>query len=70
MGNKMYPITSVCKEDISNCFIGEKNYDEVKKRLKNMKVNEMKYLASKLADDYCGQLYWISLKSIFKDKFL
>jgi len=66
----MYSITSVCKDDILVCFAEQKNYDKVKEKLKNMKDSDMKYLASKLADDYCNQLYWISLKSIFEDRFL
>ncbi|MFC1816092.1 hypothetical protein ACFL0M_09130 [Thermodesulfobacteriota bacterium] len=35
-----------------------------------MDDREMRQLASKLADDYCNQLFWDSLRIIFEDRFL
>ena len=75
--NTMFSITSVCKADIIGMYIEGVNtrdkieeMKQVEERLKKMSKADMKYLASKLADDYCEQLYWISLKNIFEDKFL
>jgi hypothetical protein len=69
---EFYPITSVCKDDIIRAFGDDdkKTKRKVRARLKKMTKDEMIYLAEKLADDYCNQLYWDSLRYIFKDKFL
>ena len=67
---EFYPITSVCKEDILAAFRGKKNFEKVKKRLEQINNIEMEKLASKLSDDYCNQLYWDSLRTIFKDRFM
>lgn len=52
--NKPFQITSVAREDLENLGFN------------TTKVNEttMKRLASKLADDYCEQLFWGSLQVI------
>jgi hypothetical protein len=68
--HKMFPITSVCKADILQAFEGSDNLEQVKQRIAKMDDGEMKYLSSKMADDYCEQLYWSSLKIIFEEKFL
>lgn len=61
---KMFPITSVCREDIIMAFEGEdKNY---KSMIPTITDDEMKWIARKLADDYCEQLYWSSLRHFAK----
>ncbi len=73
MAQKYYVITRLCKEDILNSFEGYSDdavVAKVKARLKTMTKNEMEYLASKMADDYCNQLYWDSARTIFTDRFL
>lgn len=65
-----FPITSTCKDDIIQAFEGSDRLGEVKKRLETIDDMDMKYLARKLADDYCEQLYWESLKSIFEGRFM
>ena len=70
METKRYPITSVCKEDILLCYEGSDDCEKVVEVIEQINDIEMKHLAQKLADDYCEQLYWISLKSIFEDKFM
>ena len=62
-----FPIKSVSKEDIIQVFDGE---TKVRKVVMNLEDHDMKFLASKLADDYCNQLFWDSLKIIFEFHFL
>ena len=64
---KPFPVISVCRDDIIQAF----NYDpSLEENVMLLKDHEMEYLASKLADDYCEQLFWASLKSIFESNFL
>lgn len=63
----MFSVTSVCKDDLRDSFSGNK---KVLKKIDELDETDMEYLASKLADDYCNQLYWQSLKIIFEDRFL
>lgn len=65
-----FPITSVCKEDILSEFEDEDNYEEIKDRVERMTDEEMKTLADKMRDDYCEQLFWSSLRGIFKASFM
>ena len=65
-----FPITSICKDDIIQAFEGNNNLSDIKKRVKSMSDDEMEYFASKLADDYCNQLFWDSVRIIFKDRFM
>lgn len=67
---KVYPITGLTKEDI---IIALKDYDDCKglsQRVASLTDDDMKMIASKMADDYCNQLFWDSLRSIMEDKFL
>jgi len=64
---EFFPITSVCKDDIFHVF---GNDSKAKKIIKKMDAGDMETLASKLADDYCEQLYWDSLKTIVELKFI
>ena len=64
---EFYPITSVCKDDIFHVF---GNDSEAKEAITKMDDGDMETLASKLADDYCNQLYWDSLKVIVEMVFM
>ncbi len=68
--SKLYPITSVCKEDIIQAFASSGKLERVKQRITEMDDAEMRHLASKMANDYLEQLYWDSLRIIFEDRFL
>ena len=67
---KMFPVTHICKEDIIHAFEGSDIFEQVKQKVKIMDNSDMKYLASELADDYCEQLFWDSLKIIFEERFI
>lgn len=67
--HKPFEITSVCKADI----LGLERYNDKKgdvepvfKKSDILKLtsSDMKKIASKLADDYCDQLFWSSLEII------
>lgn len=66
--NKPFKITSVCKADILGLETQDEEGNVIPKFKKNdiMKLNssDMKKIASKLADDYCNQLFWGSLEII------
>jgi hypothetical protein len=49
---KDFPITSVCRADLESIGFDTANVDD----------GTMAYLAGKLADDYCDQLFWGSLE--------
>jgi hypothetical protein len=57
-----FEITSVCREDLINEEVGF-----TKKKAKNVSDEQMSRIASKMADDYCNQLFWSSLKIIAQD---
>ena len=68
---KMFSITSLCKVDIVQAFTDVKQITpEISRKIESMTDDEMKYLASKMADDYYNQLFWDSLRIIFIDRFL
>lgn len=54
-----FPITSVSREDLETL-----GFDAF-----NISDDTMEHLASKLADDYCEQLFWISLRVLAEDYF-
>ena len=62
-------ITSVSKDDI-RAAIGDGISKEEEDRIRLMDDDEMESLAEDMTDDYVSQLYWISLKTIFKDKYM
>ena len=64
---EFFPITSVCKDDILHIFRDDVQAQE---EIKKMDDGDMDTLASKLADDYCDQLYWDSLKTIVELIFI
>ena len=66
--SKPFNITSVCKDDILGLERQDKTGNivpmfkpSVIKKLTNADMNR---IASKLADDYCEQMFWISLEII------
>ena len=67
---KMFSITSVCKQDIIYAFEGSDLLQRLIDRVVKMDDCEMKHLAEKMADDYSNQLFWDSLRIIFEDRFL
>lgn len=64
---EFFPITSICREDIIHAFTDN---PDAQKIVRNLDDGDMEILASKLADDYCEQLFWDSLKVIFESSFL
>jgi hypothetical protein len=66
MITKFYPITRLCKDDIIEAFEGEDTKFDIKKETKKISDKEMKWIARRLADDYCEQLYWESLRYLAK----
>ncbi|MFH2066490.1 MAG: hypothetical protein ABIK15_14925 [Pseudomonadota bacterium] len=70
MTEKYYQITSLGKSDIIKAFEDTEHEETVKQKVLNMTDEDMENLASKLADDYCEQMFWDSLKTIFESKYL
>jgi hypothetical protein len=64
---EFFPITFVCKDDIRHAFGDDA---QAQKIIIKMDDGDMETLASKLADDYCDQLYWDSLKVIVEMVFM
>lgn len=58
--NKPFSITSVCRADLLDMF-------EEKDVLK-IDDHDMEYLASKMADAYCDNGFWIDLEIIAEDR--
>jgi len=54
---KMFPITSVCREDLLQAGFKPKD-------IKKLDDGDMIYLASKMANAYLTEQYWIDLKII------
>ena len=69
--NKGFKITSICIQDIIQAYedIESPLLEKVKKRAETLEDWEMKRLAERMADDYCNQLFWDSLRIIFENKF-
>jgi len=68
--NKGYfPITSLHRDDIKQAYCETDNYEMMCKIADSMEDHEMENLASKMADDYCEQLFWDSLTVIFEDHY-
>lgn len=64
---KSFEITSICKFDLTEEFRDNK---EALKIISEMDNKDMKYLASKMADSYCGCCFSSSLRVIFEERFL
>ena len=67
---EMFSVTYVCRGDIIYAFEDADIFEEVKARVNRMDDSDMECLASKMADDYCNQMFWESLRIIFEDRFL
>ncbi|MCX6752646.1 MAG: hypothetical protein NTZ87_04095 [Candidatus Nomurabacteria bacterium] len=52
-----FPITSVCRADLEGIGFNTKNVDD----------STMSELASKMADAYCDQDFWIDLEILAED---
>jgi hypothetical protein len=70
MRNEYFEITSVSKGDILQAFEESDQLEQVKKRIAEIDESEMTQLAGKLAEDYCNQLFWDSLRTTFETLFL
>lgn len=66
--DKDYPITSVCKDDLRGLEkMDKKGHIKPlfsKSTIDRLSDADMKKIASKMADDYCEQLFWGSLEII------
>jgi hypothetical protein len=62
-----FSVVCISKKDIIHAF---SNNSEVKTIVQTMDDGDMRHLASKLADDYCEQLFRESIKTIFKSNFM
>lgn len=63
MNQKEYfPITSVSRDDLKTVY--PKSDHE---KIDNLSDEEMAWLARKMAEDYCNQLFWDSLKIISQE---
>ena len=56
---KMFPITCICRKDLKSYL--------TEKEIENFTDNDMKYLASKIANAYIENSYWIDLEILAKD---
>ena len=70
ISNKMYSITAVCKDDVEQVFMDRKERTKkIKQMIKGLSDDDMKNIASKMADAYCNCCYWDTLYEIIKNKF-
>ena len=53
---KAFPITSVCRADLQERFTQE--------QIDSLDDADMEHIASKMADAYCDEAFWIDLKII------
>lgn len=70
---QFFSITSVTKDDIIQAYSDRETQDMlnlVKMRLHEMDNTDMGYLAEKMADSYCDNLFWDDIRTIFEDRFL
>lgn len=61
---EFFVVTRTCKDDMKGIF---RNNQTMLKKIEELTDTEMEYIAGKLADDYCNQLYWESLRIIVED---
>ena len=67
---KMFPITSVCIQDIIQGIEDNSRLDDLQRvflirKAKGLNKFQMKWIAKKMADDYCNNLFWDSLDERF-----
>ena len=66
---KMYKVTSICKDDIIEAYRDSKDESvpsEVQDKVDTLSNDDMKFIATRLADNFCNCCYWDSLKAIFE----
>ena len=56
-----FVITSVCRTDVIQAF-EEKGKTKAREIARCLTNDEMEWVARKMADDYCDQLFWQSLR--------
>ncbi len=61
---KDFTITSVCKADLLEIASDEEDAVLSIPNIERLDEGDMRRIASKMADDYCDQLYWSSLRAI------
>jgi hypothetical protein len=59
--NKPFEITSICRADLKEYY--------AQKDIESLTDSDMIWIAGKMADDYCNQLFWTSLR-FFVDELL
>jgi len=57
--HKAFPITSICRADLQEYFTD--------KEIESLDNVDMEYLASKMADAYCDNGFWIDMEIIARD---
>jgi len=64
---KKYPILFLTKDDLYEEIEDRKDEKELTKKIDNLTDDQMKYLARKLGELYCGTDYWTTLFELFKE---
>ncbi len=62
--DKSFEITSVCMADLFDIASEDESAIISKSNIMRLDESDMRRIASKMADDYCDQLYWNSLRII------
>lgn len=64
-----FPISRLHRDDIKHLYEDNSNYEKICDSVDNLSDQEMEYIARKLGDDYCEQLFWTSLQLIYEEHF-
>ena len=70
--SKLFPITSLCRNDIIQMIEDNNDNDELQKTvmirvIKKITDGQMKAIASNLSDNFCDCCFWDSLKYQFNN---
>jgi hypothetical protein len=65
-GNTIFPITGVSRDDIENFMVQEDRMD-LALMSRQLTDTQMEAIASRMADDYCTQLYWTQVEILPMD---
>lgn len=72
--NKFYNITSICKDDIIKAFedikADELKLLSIKKKVEYFDGRLMKWIASRMAEEYLECCYWDTLRAIVENYLL
>jgi len=60
--DRPFRITSVCRDDVIQALALGMRKAKAEKIARSLTDEEMDWIARKLADDYCNQLFWDSLR--------